>query len=691
MKTRFRILMIVALAALSLISTRSASAANRSWDWRRWDVEISNINTSANVFHVAETHIIAVTSGSFAGGDRSVGLDRVTSIDNVTVTDSSTPLLLRRGSNADDCPTTPGIFCLFTNSRNERDIYYNFLARTYAGQTRTIRLEYDVHGALRSYPDGDQMWWSPLASSRDFDVLASRVTVQTPSNRPLQKFGTYGVNWNKRQEGNTVVFDSTGRIGGSELAEIRVQYQHDPAMQPPPWQPAFDSQQAFLEKMAPVLNIALLALAVLFGIGGPLWVIIRYLTHGRDPNPVVVPEYLTEPPSDQPPGVVTTLVNEVAGMPEILATLLDLARRGFLVIEQDQHHGFFDRSTDFVFHRTDKSASVHPTMSKQFIDLNPASLMNAVTEYQSNLKSTGVEEGTGLRHYERILLDGLFPGNSSDTHLSALRNRFYSLIPLLKSNLYNEVVQAGYFPQSPEQIRGVWMFLGVVLLVIGAGVGLFLLLSNDGRRFMNSLSPMLPYPAFGLGLTGLVMLLVSNYMPAKTLLGSQEAAKWRAFRNYLKNINKYTDLQQAGDQFEKYIGYAVAFGFQGEWIRQFSRVLTEMPYWYYPTYLGGPWGGGYRHYGGYGSPAYSGESMGRDLSSGLGQSANMGGGLSGGLNNMSENLTQGLNAMNSGLTSLLNNASSVMTSHPSSSGGGGFSGGGSSGGGSSGGGSAGGH
>ena len=34
--------------------------------------------------------------------------------------------------------------------------------------------------------------------------------------------------------------------------------------------------------------------------------------------------------------------------------------------------------------------------------------------------------------------------------------------------------------------------------------------------------------------------------------------------------------------------------------------------------------------------------MGRDLSSGLGQSANMGGGLSGGLNNMSENLTPGV-------------------------------------------------
>ncbi len=662
MKTRYRILIIALLATLlSLTARGTTAAASRSWDWRRWDVQISNINTAANIFHVAETHIIAVTNGSFAGGDRSVALDRVTGIDNVSVTEGSTPMKYVQPSSAVDCPTTGGI---------------------------------DVHGALRSYSGGDQLYWSPLATTREFRVLASQVTVQMPPNRPPQVVVTYPDTWTKHQDGNLLTFDSPGTIGETDPAEIRVQYPHDPAMAPPPWQAAYDSQQAFLDKMRPVLSVVLLGLAGLLGIGGPLWVLIRYMTHGRDPNPVVVPEYLAEPPGDQPPGVVSTLINEQAGMPEILATLLDLARRGFLVIEQDQHQGFFDHSTDFVFHRTEKSQSKHPTIGSQFLNLNAASLLNAVTEYQNDLKSTGVEADTGLRHYERLLLDGLFPGNATDTHLSELRNRFYSLIPVIKSNLYNEVVQAGYFKQSPDRVRGVWMFLGLVFLIIGAGAGLFLLTTNLGRAWMNSISPLLPYPCFGLGLTGLAMLLVANYMPAKTQLGSQEAAKWRAFRTYLKNINKYTNLQQAGDQFEKYIGYAVAFGFQGQWIHEFSRVLTEMPYWYYPTYLGGPWQGGYRQYRSYGQQSISGGSMGRDLSSGLGQPANMGsmgGGLSGGLNNMSENLTQGLNAMSNGLTTLLNNASSVMTSHPSSSGSGGFSGGGSSGGGSSGGGSAGGH
>ena len=185
------------------------------------------------------------------------------------------------------------------------------------------------------------------------------------------------------------------------------------------------------------------------------------------------------------------------------------------------------------------------------------------------------------------------------------------------------------------------------------------------------ISPLAVLPAFGLGITGLVALIAASFMPAKTPKGSQEAARWRAFRTYLQNIKAYTDLKQASDQFEKYIAYAIAFGLDHQWLREFAPVLTSVPTWYYPTYLGGPWHGGYRGFRGGAQP------VGLNLSG------------PGGLNQMNESLSQGLNAMSAGLTKMLNDASSVMTSHPSSSGGGGFSGGGSSGGGSSGGGSAG--
>jgi uncharacterized membrane protein YgcG len=636
---RYRLTALLLLLSVIVFgATHSVQAADRSWDWTRWDVVISSIDTTRNTFHVTETHVIHVTSGTFNGGDRGVDLGRVTGIDKVKVTDGSTPLQLVNGSSADNCPTTRGIFCVFT-ANNERVIYYNFVAATSAGQTRTIRIEYDVHGALRSYPGGDQLWWSPLASRRDFYVYASTATVQMPANTPIDMLAAYGP-WTHRQSGNNAIFELTGRLGLNEEAEIRVQYPHNGDMAPAAWQAGFDNQQALVEQLGPVISLGSIALTILLSIGGPLFVLIRYATHGRDPNPVVVPEYLTEPPSSDPPGIAGTLIDEKADMVDIMATLIDLARRGYIVIEQQESQGFFNRSPEFIFHRTE------PTQ---------------------NAADATLTAPMPLRSFERILINGIFEGVST-RKLSDLRNKFYTTIPTIKSNLYEEVVAANYFDKSPESTRSLWGFLGIAA-IFGAG-GLFFVALGSNSPLIKSF-PTLPLPLFGLVVTGFAMIFMSRIMPAKTPLGSQEAAKWKAFRHYLANIKKYTDVTQAADQFEKYIGYAVAFGLDKAWIRTFSDALTSMPNWYYPTYLGGYWHGGY----------HSGVNRSGELFSG--SSPNM----SGSLNSVSNDMTQGLNAMSSGLTTLLNSASSTMNSQPSSSG----SGGGSSGGGSSGGGSAGGH
>jgi hypothetical protein len=167
-------------------------------------------------------------------------------------------------------------------------------------------------------------------------------------------------------------------------------------------------------------------------------------------------------------------------------------------------------------------------------------------------------------------------------------------------------------------------------------------------------------------------------MPAKTQKGSQDAALWRAFRQYMLSIEQYTDLEHATSQFEQYIGYAVVFGIERDWIRQLSPALKSMPEWYIPTHLGGPWRGGFNR-----RRAWTGS--GTEMSGGGLDGLSLDG--PGGLNDMSRSLSEGLNSMNSGLTDMLNDASRAMTSSPKSSGSGrgGFSGGGGRGGGSGGG------
>jgi hypothetical protein len=160
-------------------------------------------------------------------------------------------------------------------------------------------------------------------------------------------------------------------------------------------------------------------------------------------------------------------------------------------------------------------------------------------------------------------------------------------------------------------------------------------------------------------------------MPVKTRLGSESAAAWLAFKRYLSNISRYTKVEEATDQFDKYLPYAIAFGIERSWINRFARLDTvPVPTWYYPY----GWGG-HRYHGPHST-----------VGGGVG---NLGGGGVPSVQGMSDGLAGSLQNMSSGLTSMLNSASSTFSSVPQSSGrsGGGWSGGGFSGGGGGGGGS----
>ena len=610
-------------AGLTLATAQTGDGRSLRWD--RYDVTIDNIDTAANRFDVIEAYALTVETGPFRFGFADIPRSRLASLQNIVVYDGQTPL-------QSSCSSAPGTFCV-TSTQSDYSINYYFRQTAQSGQQLQIRLQYTVVGALRSYSGGDQLYWVAVPKDRSFPVLASTVTVVMPSDRPPQVVTSYPDTWQQTITGNTITWQSPGSLGNNESVEVRVQYPHDPRMAKPSWQAAFDREQNYKEKYQPIVSLLLLAVSVLLTLGGILFVVLGYLRHGRDPQVLAVPEYVTEPPSDEMPGVVGLLLDEKADMQDILATLVDLARRGYYVIEQTSKGGVMGMfsSTDFEFHRTDQPA-------------------------------------TDLKGFEETLLKGLFPRGRTDTSLSDLRTKFYQYIPAIKQQLYTEVVKKDYFKRSPETTRNLWIFggIGVVLLAAAAFWGALKVLV---------VSSLILCPPIGLGIVGLVAAGFGAFMPAKTLKGAQEAARWRAFRQYLEHIGKYSDLKEAASQFEKYLPFAVALGIEKTLVHQLVPVLTSVPGWYFPTYLGGPWYGGYptggsHHSGGTGPGGLS-----------------MGG--PGGLSDLSQSMTAGLNAMSGGLTNLLNSASSAMTEKPRSSGsgrfGGGFSGGGGHGGGSGGG------
>lgn len=637
-----RRIVVVVMALLGLLAAHSPLAAQaRSVFWQRWDVVIDNVDTTNNQFTVTEIYDINFT-GRFTFGSAVIPFRNLEDIRNIQVIDDGRPL---RNTCAGQ---QAGTFCA-SHSGGELAITYYF-SEPVSNAKRHIELSYDVIGALRIYEGGDQLWWDAIPEEHyGFSIGNSTITVQLPPGFAPREgedpVVTYGAPSDVQVNGSTVTARATRQISGNESFSIRVQYPHDDDARVAGWQASFDQQRAFEENVQPLITIGLIILSLAIGLGGTLYIFTRWQTKGRDPKVGPVPTFLTELPSELRPSVVGSLLDERVDLRDIMASLIDLAQRGYLVIEEDQTEGLFGigRSSSFTFKRTDK-----PTGD--------------------------------LRPFETRLINKVF-GSGMERSLNAMRNTFYTAIPQLQRDLYEELVTEGLFAANPNTTRTRWGGIGAVLL-IGAFAAGFVLLS-----VVEDVSAALLCLPLALGLVGVVALSVGQAMPAKTYKGAEEAAKWKAFEEYLRNLEKYQGLEEAATHFDQYLPYAVAFGIDRSWIQRFKRVdYVPIPPWYFPTYLGGPYRRGYIP--GTAVPQMAG-------SGGLpGELARAGdGGLS--LDTMSGNLSAGLESISNGLSTMMESASRVMTSRPQQasgsgswrSGGGSWSGGGFSGGGGSGGGS----
>jgi hypothetical protein len=170
-------------------------------------------------------------------------------------------------------------------------------------------------------------------------------------------------------------------------------------------------------------------------------------------------------------------------------------------------------------------------------------------------------------------------------------------------------------------------------------------------------------------------LVTGRHMPRKTPKGAEEAARWLAFKRYLQDVEKYTNLEEATAIFDRYLAYAIAFGMERSWLQKFARVSeAPVPPWYQPLPRRP---GGKRPISG--GPVVTAPVAGMPAAGGA-----TAGSSTGGLEGMSGGVTGGLESMSTGLTRMLTSSTNILqstrpapSSGGSSSGSRGFSGGGS--------------
>ena len=653
----------VLLGVLFILHVHPAVAQEKSLLWERFDVDI--IIRKDSSFEVTEHQTIRFTRGAFTYGYRDIPKKNFNSLDDWTLTDASGNSY-RYASFGKE----PYTFTV-TKKASRYVIYWYFPPIT--NRSETFALGYTVRGGLRYYEGGDQLWWKAIYGDRSFPVQAGRVNVVAPA--AIHEWAAYtnrGEDWQDAREiasasrlesGREIAYVIDSTLAPGQAFEVRVEFTPGVvAGEPHPWQTKADAEAAareaemlFRARWGPILTLLLGALGLLFLLGGPAALYLLWYRLGRDKPVDMVADYLPEPPDDLAPGIAGTLLDEQANMRDIIATLVDLAQRKIISITEEKT-GKSRAERDFIYRYENRKLPVS--------------------------------------YFEKHLLASLF-SRRSDVRLSDLKHRFHREVPALKRALYTEVTAQGLFARSPQKVRNQYAVLGIILLVLAglAGRGLYMLFGG--------LTGAAALPGIGLAATAFGFLLLSHFMPRKTGLGSQLAARCQAFKNYLRDIERYSDLEVQKELWDRWLPYAIAFGVDKQYIRKFEKVNAPAPGWYIPDpKLYGSYRRAYYRTGISGRSVQFGVGGGSvgSVTSGLPSGSPVRGGLGGGmgasLSDVSRGLGNSLSGMSLGLGALLTGTSATMTSRPSStytggggwSGGGGFSGGGFSGGGGGGGG-----
>jgi uncharacterized membrane protein len=265
---------------------------------------------------------------------------------------------------------------------------------------------------------------------------------------------------------------------------------------------------------------------------------------GRDPKEgSLAVQY--EPLQGASPAELGTLVDHKADMPDITATLVDLAVRGFIRIEEvtESHLFGLSKSTDYIIHIIRKRS-----------------------------------EWTTLKPHEQRYLEALAkaaPGDAYTVKVSQLKDKFYTSLPKIRDAIYDRLVENGFYLQRPDKVKGIWIGLAVLVLFVVGGLGVIVL-----KTMWMVLSPVALIAAAIL--SALILFVFAQIMPARTVEGARAREATLGFKEFLERVDsdRYKRMITSPEMFERYLPFAMAFGVEEKWARAFENIYREPPTWY---------------------------------------------------------------------------------------------------------------
>jgi uncharacterized membrane protein len=408
----------------------------------------------------------------------------------------------------------------------------------------TYVIRYRVGGALRSFPDHDELYWNATGHEWRTTIGAATATVHLPAALPadsLEAIAYVGAHGSR----DTDVTIEASKPGVLEYDAGRALRPHEGLTVVASWPRGHVRFPGPAARAGAFVADNWIALAPLAAFAF-LW--RRYRRGGRDPGGAETIMVRYQPPNGMTPGGMGAIVDERVDLRDITATLVDLAIRGYVTIRSEPRPRLLGLSQrdETVFERRR--------------DAPPAA----------------------LQEHEQKLLDGLFE-DGDRVEMSDLREQFYRRIPGITKALYERLARDGYFVSNPERVRRRWLLLGLGAGVVTVVAGLVWVAMRGGVMPNGLLLPLVS-GVLVLGLFGAF----SGAMPRRTSAGVRMRGWARGFEEFVDRVERdRLERDEARGVFERFLPYAMALGLSAKWARRFEGIYAERaPAWYVGTQAG---------------------------------------------------------------------------------------------------------
>ena len=173
---------------------------------------------------------------------------------------------------------------------------------------------------------------------------------------------------------------------------------------------------------------------------------------------------------------------------------------------------------------------------------------------------------------ELKLYNGLFESGDA-VSLKKLSTKFFNTITTLRGSLDKRMYDEGYFSKKQSNISGGFLAIGVI--------GLFLIFASAG--FFSDHAAMSWF--FGLLLSFVVIVIFATQIDKRDTKGNELFYELEGLKMYINTAEKHRiefhdNPKKYLGVFEKLLPYAIIFGLEKKWAKEFEDLYTTPPEWY---------------------------------------------------------------------------------------------------------------